>query len=181
MATKLRNSQIEYDIVSNIPSATTTEVGVVELATDAEATAWTDETRYINSKQAKDNYELVFPWTTITYYSDAGWATSSASYVTLASYTATRNWIYRVQYSCSHSNNFVWETRVLADWLILWERDPNTLNNEGMLYAFLASSENNTLYWQVALSIWQTIQFQANCSDVTASTTLNAVSVKWDR
>jgi len=36
--------------------ATTANKGTVEMLTDAEALAGTDETRYINSKQAKDNY-----------------------------------------------------------------------------------------------------------------------------
>lgn len=38
------------------PTASTTVAGKVEMATDWEATTWTDETRYINPKQAKDNY-----------------------------------------------------------------------------------------------------------------------------
>lgn len=37
-------------------AASTTAKGTVEMATDAEALAGTDETRYINPKQAKDNY-----------------------------------------------------------------------------------------------------------------------------
>jgi len=36
--------------------ATTANKGISEMATDAEANTATDETRYINSKQAKDNY-----------------------------------------------------------------------------------------------------------------------------
>ncbi len=36
--------------------ASVTNEGLVEMATDAEATTATDETRYINPKQAKDNY-----------------------------------------------------------------------------------------------------------------------------
>jgi hypothetical protein len=36
--------------------ATTAEAGISEMATDEEALAGTDQTRYINPKQAKDNY-----------------------------------------------------------------------------------------------------------------------------
>ena len=44
-------------------AATTTTEWLVELATDAEALAGTDEVRYVNSKQVKDNYEqLVNVW-----------------------------------------------------------------------------------------------------------------------
>lgn len=39
-------------------SATNTLKGTVERATDPEATAWTDTTRYITAKQAKDNYAI---------------------------------------------------------------------------------------------------------------------------
>ena len=43
------------DVSGNLFQATTTKRGWVELSTDAEALAWTDETRYINPKQLHDN------------------------------------------------------------------------------------------------------------------------------
>lgn len=55
-------------------AASETVKGTVERATDAEATTWTDTTRYITPKQAKDNYWV---WTTTTSYSTtSSWATT---------------------------------------------------------------------------------------------------------
>ncbi len=45
----------QFKLTATVP-ASTTRSGIVELATDAEALAGTDQTRYINSKQVKDNY-----------------------------------------------------------------------------------------------------------------------------
>lgn len=46
-------------LVSATPSASETVEGLVERATVAEALAGTDETRYVNSKQMKDNYNNI--------------------------------------------------------------------------------------------------------------------------
>lgn len=47
-------------------ASSTSEKGLVEMATDSEATTGVDQTRYINSKQVKDNYEwisqIVYGW-----------------------------------------------------------------------------------------------------------------------
>jgi len=40
--------------------ASTTQKWLVEMCTNTEATTWTDESRYINAKQAKDNYSSIF-------------------------------------------------------------------------------------------------------------------------
>ena len=53
-------------ILQNEDFATTNNKGIVEMATDAEALAGTDETRYINSKQVKDNYNIVGNGTSTT-------------------------------------------------------------------------------------------------------------------
>ena len=39
-------------------AASTTVKGTVEMATDAEALAGTDQERYVNAKQVKDNYKF---------------------------------------------------------------------------------------------------------------------------
>lgn len=53
-------------ILQNEDFATTNNKGIVEMATDAEALSGTDETRYINSKQVKDNYNIVGNGTSTT-------------------------------------------------------------------------------------------------------------------
>lgn len=42
--------------------ASTSEAWLSEMSSDAEATAATDQSRYINPKQAKDNYETITDW-----------------------------------------------------------------------------------------------------------------------
>lgn len=46
-------------ILQNEDIASATNKGIVEMATDAEAVTGTDETRYVNPKQAKDNYLML--------------------------------------------------------------------------------------------------------------------------
>lgn len=46
-------------VISSEDFATADNKGIQEMCTDAEALAGTDETRYINSKQAKDNYLML--------------------------------------------------------------------------------------------------------------------------
>ena len=64
------------DIREAIP-ASETEKWTVERATDAEATAWTDTTRYITPKQAKDNYWTAFVLDTTRTISNSLTATTS--------------------------------------------------------------------------------------------------------
>ena len=52
------NRAVTTDWSGNLFQATTSKIGWVERLTDAEALAWTDTTRYLTSKQAKDNYAL---------------------------------------------------------------------------------------------------------------------------
>lgn len=72
------NSQADW-------SASLTEKWLVELATDAEAAAWTDETRYINSKQVKDNYAPLITDVLI-------WPVGM--YTTNATISAWNQWVY---------------------------------------------------------------------------------------
>jgi len=61
-----------YD--SLVSAASISTPWLAEMLTDAEATAWTDETRYINSKQVKDNFWLAWVVsTTLTF--DEAWDT----------------------------------------------------------------------------------------------------------
>jgi len=84
-------------------AASTTIKGTVELATDAEVTAWTDETRYVNSKQVKDNsiqwidtYSTIYSskdatfdswniavttaWFLLFYFTESFWSTTGSTY-----------------------------------------------------------------------------------------------------
>ena len=92
-----------------IPSATTTVEWVVEMCTDAEATTATDETRYINSKQAKDNYWInnIIAWSSTSY------TTETTATITIAMWTSNFNhvrlWIMVSQdYSASPNHMWLW-------------------------------------------------------------------------
>ncbi len=79
------------------PNATTSQKWVVELATDAEALAWTDETRYINSKQAKTDF------------------LSSEILSADTNYTATRDWIVLAYIYTQSSSSWFY---IKIDWSV---------------------------------------------------------------
>lgn len=56
----------DWYVVAFIPATSTTVAGLVELATDAEALAGTDETRYINSKQLNQYWYVIESGTDVT-------------------------------------------------------------------------------------------------------------------
>jgi len=70
---------IMYDVSltankKHLAKASTTNEWLVEMATDTEATTWTDQTRYINPKQARDNYLIITDVIVFTRdVSAAGW------------------------------------------------------------------------------------------------------------
>lgn len=68
-------------ILQNEDFATTNNKGIVEMATDAEANTATDETRYINSKQAKDNYWKFSSWVSTKDLADASGAQTIAHWL----------------------------------------------------------------------------------------------------
>ena len=78
------------------------------MCTDAEAVTGTDETRYINSKQAKDNYGYTFiPSDTIIYSSDGEVSGEYTDYTKVKEVTAKATGTYRIyweQASGSSSN-----------------------------------------------------------------------------
>ena len=53
---KIQLTTVDIDPSTDLQASTTTP-GFVEMATNLEAETGTDETRYVNSKQVKDNYE----------------------------------------------------------------------------------------------------------------------------
>lgn len=152
-----------------VSDASTTTKGIVEMATDSEASTWTDETRYINAKQAKDNYEIVFPWTDVTYF-DSPWIDSifdTTSYTTLKSYTTTKSGTYRIQYTISASwSSGQW--RILIDWL-------------SSLEVWASSGSTESITWDLAIWKWQLVEFQAQNSSGNDTVRISLTTIKWDR
>lgn len=126
--TKLNKEQLE-----SVPEASTSVKWIVEMATNAEVTTWTDETRYINPKQAKDNYW--FTLSTFTTITTPAWTSSTPQYSistllwrnsiinirlsAISSWTNTN--IQWVQYSLDNINWVDWFTRTGWWWLSVSE------------------------------------------------------------
>lgn len=151
-----------------VPSATETSEWIVERATDAEAAAGTDTTRYISSKQLADNLP-VQPAQTTTYLSSA-WEdnTTSTSFVTLKTFTATKSGAYRVEYTWRETANSWsgWTTRIEVDWIIYWE-------------FWLAANNTDTFLWVVHIVAGDAINFQAKQTSSWSNMRINATTVKW--
>jgi hypothetical protein len=83
------------------------------MCTDAEAVTGTDETRYINSKQAKDNYGYTFiPSDTIIYSSDGEVSGAYTDYTKVKEVTAKATGTYRIYWEqASYDPNFTFTAR----------------------------------------------------------------------
>ena len=97
-------------ILQNEDFATTTNKGIAEMATDAEALAGTDQTRYINSKQAKDNYETLV--NVVTGTRDASWSENVAHWLSRTPKVVFAYW---------WSTNYTWQG-FYWDWSQRWNR-----------------------------------------------------------
>lgn len=103
--------------------ASATQKWTVEMATDAEASTWTDETRYVNSKQIK----LVTTWfTTVT-------STSGDTSV----FTATKPWYLNFYIWASHSDNMIWWVTSYIAYSTDW----------GSTYTTINTVTNNSSWW----------------------------------
>lgn len=131
------------------PSATESSEWTVEIATDAEVVTWTDTTRSITPKTLKDNYDLIMPWTTTTYFDSSGVdsSTTPTTWVTVKSYTATKDSILWASYRVWTWVWSTWDSRILVD---------------GLAYVEWSnwSSESNTFTWRVFAWKWEDIDFQ---------------------
>lgn len=115
----------EFKAASDM-QATTTTSGFVELATDAEALAWTDQTRYINAKQAKDNYANTSSYvtgtrsTTGTWVTIAHWLWKIPTLITVMFVENVTNYVG--QWTCNNSlNQTCFWTNVGWQWLVSWK------------------------------------------------------------
>ena len=141
--------------------------GFSERATDAEAAAFVDTTRFINSFQLGANLP-VFPSQDTTYFTST-WNddTTSTSFVTLKTYTAVTSGIYRVGYQLNETTSGWWgaDAQIEIDGLIYWP-----------LSAWAWSSE--AFLWVVFVAAWDAINFQA-LRRTTSNARLSNTTIKW--
>jgi len=157
-------------------AASTTLKWTVELATDVEATAWTDETRYINSKQTKDNYWQVWNlnWDNDTFAD-----------------TSAHNWTLTIA---------LWESSVetvfLSGYLYMWDFNNPTWTKKKLYFAWyfklttspaidfnpivntVVDTADNTNPSDETLIEESRFQIDTGASKVTATLTTSAIS--WD-
>lgn len=102
----------QFKLCATVP-ANADRKGIVEMLTDVEATAHTDETRYINSKQVYDNYWMVTDTVTFTRASDATTATVAYNHslwkapkqILFTLICAQSNWLWYSHWSWSSKTN----------------------------------------------------------------------------
>lgn len=140
--------------------ATAINKGIVEMLTDVEATAWTDETRYINSKQAKDNY-----WACSVIASDNLKASSDTQVSGIdAVYTKVKEmqiwklefwWTIRIKFTlnCSNwANTAYW--RIYKNWVAVWTERSVLWDTPTVFSEDIASLENWDLIQIYAKNDW---------------------------
>ena len=111
--------------MSELP-ATTTRKGIQEMATDAEALAGTDETRYINSKQAKSTYEqyntkiqVLSASNNLKASSDTEVFASSWSWIK-KQIAVWFKWTIRVKFDVSKTSWYSVQWQIYINWVAVW-------------------------------------------------------------
>lgn len=117
-------------IIDNEDFATASNKWIVEMATDWEATTWTDETRYINPKQAKDNYLLLAKWVNFTRdLTVASWTQTVTHSLWKTPKMITINWYYATWTSrCTSYWVYDWDTTTTYVWNASWDWWQDTTN-----------------------------------------------------
>jgi hypothetical protein len=131
----------------HLAQASTTNEWLVEMCTDSEATAHTDETRYINSKQAYDNYWRLYYVTTFTKDESQAnatqtithnlWKTAKKITLEAISYTGGSNWksswVYTTWNFCAYRLDWSWEWGTSTSFsIIVWDTSWN--NNAWVIW-----------------------------------------------
>lgn len=126
-AVRVGKNWLQYDgtnfVLQSEDFASTANKGIVEMATDAEATAGTDESRYINPKQALDNYQNIanaITWTITgagTGTEIAHWLGTTPRFITaiaMTNQTTARTsvwyWADSVQACMRSADSWQWRT-----------------------------------------------------------------------
>lgn len=163
---------VKTDSNGNLFQATETQRGWVERATDAEALAWVDTTRYITPKQARDNYwnKLVTVSNNILASSDTEWSFIWTTNRKVKEIRVNINWNYRVSFEIKRT----WGSWNAVTWVIykngisIWT--PAVLNST----TYTAFSQDFNFV------IWDYVQLYMSSSDPDQTNWYRNFQIKWD-
>ncbi len=148
--TLTNSSQLNYDTTANIPLADETDRGAVIKATDAEAKAALDTTKYITSSSFP-----VFASEGLLASSDALVWTGNSSYTKLKEIQIHRGWTYRVKFTLdgdTWSGTCYWQ--VWVNWIAVWAaRQYNNIIQEWTEDFLVTPNDLIQIYWRDA---WDT-------------------------
>jgi len=174
--------ELVYDgtnfVLQKAPIAAEDRVWLAEMCTDAEVVTGTDEERYINSKQAKDNYQRltsVFQWTrasaaaawNITYAHGLGVIPKLADITSINNYNAdwthsmwfwdwTNNMCTFYRWASTYASNS--STKSIVSYAV-------SVAAKFEWYISAADATNITITWTKAWSPTWTLYFTIKCSN----------------
>lgn len=110
--------------------ATSSNKWFSEMLTDSEATTWTDETRYLNSKQAKDNYLLLTKWVNFTRNLTASsWTVTITHSLWRIPKSIKIDWYHFPSTALTQSHwKYDWTTKTTYIWATSWDIWQDTTN-----------------------------------------------------
>lgn len=113
-------SETEINITI-IKKTSVTDLWLVEMCTDSEASNWTDEERFINSKQAKDNYKVnVVSWDILLASLPTTEFETSTTYVKAKEIQLDRWWIYDIEFQMNGQWWLLGYARIYVNWIAVW-------------------------------------------------------------
>lgn len=130
--------------------ASTTQEGLVEMATDAEANTGTDETRYINAKQAYQNYwygEYIYWGGQLMWRSDAS-VNSTNTLTKQKEIQCNFTWSILAKFNWSYTTNW-WSSvsyTIYKNWVSTWQSVTLTSNNSSWVFT---STEITVTSWDL--------------------------------
>ena len=167
------NRKITRDsMTENLKEATETTKWVVERATNTEATAWTDTTRYISPKQAKDNYDVTIFGSSSEIIAKI-WPstfTTSTSYVKRWEFEIKKDWEYYITAQCwwgSQGQTYTVYIAIYKNWALVIQNSATGAS----------PSPSATTDTTLNLVAWDLIQWYIKVSDSSYQTRLQYLRI----
>lgn len=152
-----------------IKKTSVTDLWLVEMCTDSEASNWTDEERFINSKQVKDNYWVsVVSWDiTLASLTDTD-STSSTTFIKVKEILLEKWWIYNVSFTLKRTTSSTAHWRIYVNWIAVWT-DQSTSNNSYV-----------TFTQDITVNDWDLMQLYLYHGSASYSAQSNNMTLKFD-
>lgn len=169
-------TQLNKEQLESIPEASTSVKWIVEMATNAEATTWTDETRYINPKQLKN-----WSWYTITAGDEVLSASNSSINIPSTSYTklkeiqVTKNWTYRISFTLTEDASWIAYWQIYKNWVSYWVENSTSWTNTFTEDLSFSTNDYIQVYCKVSSS-WSVSNFKIKWTIIPDSLTFNVIS-----